>query len=72
MATTLSLIFGGSPSGAASDIDETDRMPNKGATPIVFTVTPQPPGGAASLLATTFVPRGAVEDLVYEFVRHGL
>ena len=72
MATTLSLVFGGSPAGAASDMQETDRMPNKGTTPIVFTVTPQPPGGASSLVATTFVPRGAVEDLVFEFVRHGL
>lgn len=72
MATTLSLAFGGSPTGAASDMDETDRMPNKGATPIVFTVTPQPAGGTASLVETTFVPRGAVEDLVFEFVRHGL
>jgi hypothetical protein len=72
MATTLSLVFGGSAGGAASDMQETDHMPNKGATPIVFTVTPQAPGGAASLLATTFVPRGAVEDLVYTFVRHGL
>jgi hypothetical protein len=72
IATTLSLVFGGSPTDAASDVQETDRMPNKGATPIVFTVTPQAPGGAASLLATTFVPRGAVEDLVYEFVRHRL
>jgi len=72
MATTLSLLFGGSPMGAASDMQETDRMPNKGTTPIVFTVTPQPPGGASSLVATTFVPRGAVEDLVFEFVRHGL
>jgi len=72
MATTLSLVLGGSPSGAASDVQEVDRMPNKGATPIVFTVTPQAPGGPASLVATTFVPRGAVEDLVYEFVRHGL
>jgi hypothetical protein len=72
MATTLSLVFGGSPSGAASDMQETDRMPNKGTTPIVFTVTPQPQGGASSLVATTFIPRGAVEDLVFEFVRHGL
>jgi hypothetical protein len=72
MATTLSLVFGGSPTGAAADMDETDRMPNKGATPIVFTVTPQPAGGAASLVETTFVPRGAVEDLVFEFVRKGL
>jgi hypothetical protein len=52
-------------------VQEVDQMPNKGATPIVFTVTPQAPGGAASLVATTFVPRGAVEDIVYVFVRHG-
>lgn len=71
MATTLSLVLGGSGTGAASDMEETDRMPNKGATPIVFTVTPQAPGGAASLVATTLVPRGAVEDLVFAFVRHG-
>jgi hypothetical protein len=72
MATTLRLILGGSPSGAVSDVVEADRMPNKGATPIVYTVTPQAPGGASSLVATAFVPRGAVEDIVYEFVRHGL
>ncbi|HEX8789476.1 MAG TPA: hypothetical protein VF765_00890 [Polyangiaceae bacterium] len=71
MATTLSVVFGGSGSGAAADMDEADRMPNKGATPIVFTVTPQPAGGAASLVATTLVPRGAVEDLVFAFVRSG-
>jgi hypothetical protein len=72
MMTTLHLVFGGSPTGAASDMEEADRMPNKGATPIVFTVTPQAPGGPASLVATTFVPRGAVEDLVYVMVKHGL
>ncbi len=72
MATTLRLVFGGSPSGSVSDVEEVDRMPNKGTTPIVFTVTPQAAGGPANLVETTFVPRGAVEDLVYEFVRHGI
>jgi hypothetical protein len=74
MIVTLPVLMGGwlTPTGAAADLDEVDRMPSKGATPIVFTVTPQAPGGPGSLTATTFVPRGAVEDLVYEFVRHGL
>lgn len=71
IGTTLRLVLGASPSGSVSDVEEVDRMPNKGTTPIVFTVTPQAPGGPASLVETTFIPRGAVEDLVYEFVRHG-
>lgn len=71
MAATLRLVFGFSPGSSAKDMQEADGMPNKGATPIVFTVTPQPAGGPASLVETTFVPRGAVEDLVYVTVRHG-
>lgn len=63
---------GGGSTGAQETLDDLDKMPNKGASPVPYSLTAQAQtDSGASVVASVTVPRAVLEDIVATLVRHG-
>ena len=67
----LGLALGGSTSGASSTLDDLDKMPDKGMTPVIVTSTAKVGGPPSVVTGNVTVPRGFIEDVVTSILRRG-
>jgi hypothetical protein len=67
----LGLALGGSSFGASSTLDDLDKMPDKGLTPVIVTSTAKGGGPPSVVTGNVTVPRGFIEDVVTAILRRG-
>ncbi len=67
----LGLALGGATSGASSTLDDLDKMPDKGMTPVIVTSTAKAGGPPSVVTGNVTVPRGFIEDVVTSILRRG-
>ena len=64
-------ISGDSTRGAAAVLEEVDRLPHRGAVPLVFSLTPRPDPSPSPVVVSLDLSRAAIEDIVTAIMRHG-
>lgn len=67
----LRVLAAGQAWGGAEALDDLDQMPQKGASPILFSSTAKAGGPPSVVTSQITVPRGTIEDVVTTILRHG-